>query len=796
MSSKNKKRQARNKNRAQHSNNPATHQSGASNQGLPTGGSPTAGRNQPNMRIWFVLAVLAVCAGVVVYAVSGPKGSKTEARSNPASNTPPPVAAASTTTPPVAQTPAPVPPATSAPPAAAALVQPQAQPAPPAPVVPAQASGPKIQFATPIFDFGKTNGGAVVKHDYYFTNVGNAVLEVTDVRPSCGCTTAGEWTHKVEPGQSGVIPIAFNTGNYTGYVGKSITVTCNDPTQTTVILQINGTVWRPIEVTPLFAILNTSAEAPSNAVPVRILNNQEQPLVLSNFESQLSAFALELITNQPGKEYQLLVKTAFPWPTNSVQGLITIKTSATNMPVISINAWANVQPILMPIPNPVMLPAPPLTNALTLTVTIRNNGTNAAVLSEPSINAKGVDVQMNEIQPGRYYNVILKFPAGFEIAPTDRIELSVKSSPPQFPVVKVPVTQPPRPPQAAIVPAPPPVQPAPAPKLAEAPATNAGSPKIQFENPVYNFGKINGGDVVQYSYIFTNVGNVPLELSAVNPSCSCLKLGDWPRKVEPGKTGAIPVSFNSGHYMGELGKWIDVICNDPSQSTVQLKFNGTVWRAIEINPPSAGLNLCSEVPSNSATVRIISHLDQPVTLSDLQCQLAGVAMELTTNQPGKEYQLTVRTVPPWPVTSQQGQITMKTSATNASSANCNVYVNVLPTVMTIPYVIKMPALPLASPFSYMVWVRNNGTNTLALSEPAVNAKGVEVKMKEENPGHEFILTLNFPAGFDVAPGEKLELSVKSNHPQFPLIKVPGVLLPRAAPAQSTAPAPAAQPAAH
>ena len=73
-------------------------------------------------------------------------------------------------------------------------------------------SGPKIQFATPMYDFGKVKSGELVKYTYVFTNVGGATLQVSNVQASCGCTTAGEWTRQVEPGQTGSIPIQFNSG--------------------------------------------------------------------------------------------------------------------------------------------------------------------------------------------------------------------------------------------------------------------------------------------------------------------------------------------------------------------------------------------------------------------------------------------------------------------------------------------------------------------------------------------------------------------------------------------------------
>ncbi len=84
----------------------------------------------------------------------------------------------------------------------------------------------------------------------------------------------------------------------------------------------------------------------------------------------------------------------------------------------------------------------------------------------------------------------------------------------------------------------------------EAGATNSAAPKIVFATPVYDFGKVKSGDPVKYTYVFTNTGDATLTLSDVHPSCGCTTAGDWTRQVEPGKTGAIPVQFNSAAYGG------------------------------------------------------------------------------------------------------------------------------------------------------------------------------------------------------------------------------------------------------
>src|ERR1043166_1758153 len=123
----------------------------------------------------------------------------------------------------------------------------------------APTDAPQMVFDINTYNFGKVSAGEVVRHDFIFTNTGKALLEITAVRPGCGCTTAGDWAKKVEPGKTGKIPLQFNSANFGGTITKSATVTCNDPGQSNLILQITGTVWKPIDLIPTMATFTMSS---------------------------------------------------------------------------------------------------------------------------------------------------------------------------------------------------------------------------------------------------------------------------------------------------------------------------------------------------------------------------------------------------------------------------------------------------------------------------------------------------------------------------------------------------------
>src|SRR6185503_19620152 len=113
-----------------------------------------------------------------------------------------------------------------------------------------------------------------------------------------------------------------------------------------------------------------------------------------------------------------------------------------------------------------------------------------------------------------------------------------------------------------------------------------------------------------------------------------------------------------------------------------------------------------EMPSNFTSVKIISHLDQPLVLSDLTCDNRSIAVELVTNSPGQEFQVNLHTVAPFPTSRQQGHVTLKTSSTNVPLVDIPTYVNVQPILMTMPSIVRLPAPPLTNSISTFVQVRN------------------------------------------------------------------------------------------
>jgi len=100
---------------------------------------------------------------------------------------------------------------------------------------------PIIEFDQMEYDFGTIVEGEKVQGVFNVKNAGKVDLIITNVKPSCGCTTPNWTKDPIVPGASGEIKFEFNSANRVGKQNKSITVKSNAE-KITQIIRIKGNV--------------------------------------------------------------------------------------------------------------------------------------------------------------------------------------------------------------------------------------------------------------------------------------------------------------------------------------------------------------------------------------------------------------------------------------------------------------------------------------------------------------------------------------------------------------------------
>lgn len=110
-----------------------------------------------------------------------------------------------------------------------------------------------------------------------------------------------------------------------------------------------------------------------------------------------------------------------------------------------------------------------------------------------------------------------------------------------------------------------------------------GVAKIEFDKVQHDFGTIKEGEIVKHKFTFKNVGDVPLVISDVKPTCGCTTTNFTKTPVMPNGQGEIELQFDSSGKSGPQHKPVTVLANVEGGQT-QLVLTATV----EAKPTIAG----------------------------------------------------------------------------------------------------------------------------------------------------------------------------------------------------------------
>ena len=148
-------------------------------------------------------------------------------------------------------------------------------------------------------------------------------------------------------------------------------------------------------------------------------------------------------------------------------------------------------------------------------------------------------------------------------------------------------------------------------------ALGAGTPRLQFDQTVYDFGKTAQVATVSGVFRFQNVGDDLLRLEPPEASCGCTAVELKPGVLPPGETGELRFTLHLGQVKAQFDKRITVRSNDPETPEVVLAIKADYTPLYDIQPMILAAELAFGVNATTQFTTIRRTDGKPLGLARL-----------------------------------------------------------------------------------------------------------------------------------------------------------------------------------
>jgi hypothetical protein len=316
----------------------------------------------------------------------------------------------------------------------------------------ALAAAPKAVVLNPVVDVGPVTQGDDIVRDFKLQNNGDADLEVTEVKPSCGCAVASV-ARVIKPGRIGIVKVVISTGEFRGPIAKGVTVFTNDPAMPRIQFVIKANVRALVEVKPTVARLivvqgerydpvTLSLEAPAQPEfqVTRVVS--PYPFLEARFRPASSEASGES-DGESGEpkpsEWNVELTLKPDAPIGPMADFLVVTTNHPTIKTVKVPVSGFVRPPVAVVPESYDFGSRAVEEELPGAVDVKVLSTRPVHLGEAKSSVPGVQVSVEELEAGRHYNVVILLRPGLpkgEVAGT----ITVSTDSARYPTIEIPVT--------------------------------------------------------------------------------------------------------------------------------------------------------------------------------------------------------------------------------------------------------------------------------------------------------------------------------------------------------------------
>ncbi len=120
----------------------------------------------------------------------------------------------------------------------------------------------------------------------------------------------------------------------------------------------------------------------------------------------------------------------------------------------------------------------------------------------------------------------------------------------------------------------------------------------------HNFGEVPHGTLCVHKFTVTNIYDVPMQITDVRLTCSCLDYVPMTKELAPNETGEFTVTMNTAKFVGQNSQTFHVTFGPKFVSTAAIRVSATSRTDVSLNPGAIGFGTVPQGTRLSQSVQI------------------------------------------------------------------------------------------------------------------------------------------------------------------------------------------------
>jgi len=132
------------------------------------------------------------------------------------------------------------------------------------------------------------------------------------------------------------------------------------------------------------------------------------------------------------------------------------------------------------------------------------------------------------------------------------------------------------------------------------------TPQIEFTYYEHDFGTVDAGLLLDYAFVFKNVGQAPLVIREVKSTCECNTDPLVKNTYYPGESGRLQVYLRTGLRTRAISQRLNIFTNDPQGPCTVLKLIADVVSPVDISHNEIRLSVTSDQKVKEQVIELTS----------------------------------------------------------------------------------------------------------------------------------------------------------------------------------------------